>query len=318
MILTNKFELPEPFVTALGLDDYERGDADFTTTELIKPPRINTFTKEHWEEIEEDVSDRLWAFAGQTKHVVLQRIAESDPVRYLAEERFSVDIPGGVKVSGKIDLYDFKTQILYDWKETSVWKFILGDTREWEEQGNINLFLMRMAQMEVKGLINVAMLKDWKARLARTTRQKDYPKCAINVCHLPMWSIGQQQAFILERIKTQQEAAKNPPVCSKKERWQRDAAFALMRKGRKSALRLYSSHDQAMGAMAEAENRAPFHYKGKFFVEERPSEPVRCLDFCPVQKWCDYGIEAVKQWREDNERSERNGETRNTPEKDSD
>lgn len=302
MTLTNRFNLPEPIVQALGLDEYERGDADFTTTELIRPVRINAYIKAHWEEMVEDVSDRVWAFAGQTKHIVLERIGKSNPERYLVEERFSAVTPGGAKISGKIDLFDFSDGTLYDWKETSVWKFILGDMTEWEAQANVNLFLMRMAQMDVKALKNVALLKDWKARLARTTRRKDYPQCAIHVCDLPMWSIGQQQDYILGRIKAQQDGKDDPPLCTKKERWQRDHTFAVMRKGRKAALSgsLSAERDRAEAFMAEAVRKAPWE-KDKFYIEERPAEPVRCLDFCPVQQWCEFGIEAAKKWRQNDE-----------------
>lgn len=296
MKLTNKFNLPEPFVIALGIDEYERGDADYTTTQIIKPVRINALTKKHWDDLVEDVSERVWAFAGQTKHIVLERIAKSDPKRYLAEHRFDAALPGGKTISGKIDLFDFKDATLYDWKETSVWKFILGDTREWEEQANVNLHLMRCHDIQVLKLKNVALLKDWKARLARTTRQKDYPQCAINVCDLPMWSVGQAQDFILDRIAQQEAGSDNPPVCSKRERWQRDHVFALHKKGRKSALRLYDNPDQAEAALAQSERLAR---PGEvFYIEERQAEPVRCLDFCPVQQFCDFGIEAQKKWRE--------------------
>ena len=66
--------------------------------------------------MEEDVSDRIWAFSGQAKHVVLERIARTNPKRYLVEKRYNYTMPGGRKISGKIDLYDLETKILYDWK----------------------------------------------------------------------------------------------------------------------------------------------------------------------------------------------------------
>jgi hypothetical protein len=317
MRITNKHNLPEPFVHALGLDEYERGDADFTTTELQKPVRIAAYTKSHWDEMEEDVSERIWAFTGQVKHIILERIARSDPQRYIAERRYTIEIPeqwfpwtddGPVrsrKISGKIDLYDKKTRVLYDYKETSVWKFILGDTREWEEQANTNLYLMRMNDVHPEKLVNVALLKDWKARLARMTRRKDYPQCAINLCELPMWSVGQQQDFILKRIGMHEMLRGEPPVCTKKERWQRDATFAVMRKGRKAALRLCDNKDQAE-AIAASYNSDTSRISGQHYIEERPCEPVRCLDFCPVQQYCDFGIAAVKRWREQDEATTRN------------
>jgi hypothetical protein len=311
MKLTNKNNLPEPFVHALGLDEYERGDADFTTTELQKPVRIVSYTRAHWDELEEDISDRIWAFAGQVKHIILERIARSDPERYIVEKRYEIQIPEAWfpwkddhpprtrKVSGKIDLYDKQTKILYDWKETSVWKFILGDTREWEEQANINLYLMRMNDIHPKQLINVALLKDWKARMARTTRRKDYPQCAINICELPMWAAGQAQKFITGRIYAHEEYGAEPPVCTKKERWQRDHAYAVMKKGRKAAIKICDSHDMAEAVIATYQKEATSWDRDKYYIEERPTEPVRCLDFCAVQQFCDFGIAAVKKWREE-------------------
>jgi hypothetical protein len=277
------------------MDDYVRGDADYTASQLVKPDRIDKYTKQHWEEMEEDVSDRLWAFQGQTKHIVLERIAKSNPERYFVEQRWSTML-GKKKISAMSDLFDKETRILYDWKETSVWKFILGDTREWEEQANINLFLMRVNDYQVDKLINVAMLKDWKARLARTTKREDYPQCALHVMPLPMWSVGEAQDFINKKIAMREESGDNPPVCTKRERWQRDAVYALMKKGNKRAIRLYDNKDQAEGVARFREASAK--PGEKFYIEERPTEPVRCLDFCPVQQWCDFGRKAAEQWRE--------------------
>ena len=288
MKLTNKFNLPEPFVAAVAADEYERGKSDYTTTELIKPVRILAYTRQHWDDMVEDVSDRLWAFQGQTKHIVLERIARSDPLRYIAEMRYDTEMPGGRKISGKIDLFDRDDRTLYDWKETSVWKFIIGDTKEWEQQGNVNLYLMRMNDVLVKRLVNIAMLKDWKARMARTTKKKEYPKCAMNVKELPMWTVGEQQEYILKRIAAHDKAAAEPPVCTKEERWQRDAEYAVMKRGKKNAVERVGNSDLAE---AKASLLGPGYY-----VQERKVEPVRCLDFCPVWKWCDFGTKAHEYW----------------------
>jgi hypothetical protein len=302
MKLTNRNNLPEPFAVAFGIDEYERGDADFTTTQLTRPPRIVSYTRKYWDQMEEDISDRVWAFAGQVKHIVLERIAKASPERYMVEHRFEITMQGGVKVSGKIDLYDRETRILYDWKESSVWKFIMGDTLEWEQQGNVNLFLMRMNDIHPEKLINVTWLKDWKKRLARTTRRKDYPQCAINVVELPKWNVGRAQDYILERIRQHQGAIENPPVCTKEERWQRDATFAVMRKGRKGAIAggLCDNEDKAQ-AMVRHYNDHRRPGEKVYYYEERPAEPVRCLDFCAVQQFCDFGIKAVKKWRKETE-----------------
>src|SRR5262245_13683035 len=204
MKLTNKFNLPEPFVAAVTTDDYERGDAEFTATELIKPSRILAYSRKYDADIEEDVSDRVWAFQGRTKHVVLELIARANPDRYIVEQRFKTLVPGvNSWISARLDLFDKETRILYDWKETSVWKFMLGDTEEWEKQANINLYCCRMNDIHPTQLINIAILKDWKARKARfSKRRKDneYPECAVHVNTLPMWNIGKAQSYIEEAV----------------------------------------------------------------------------------------------------------------------
>jgi hypothetical protein len=305
MRLTNRFNLPEPFVAAVSSDDYERGDAEYTATELIKPSRIVAYSRKYDKEMTEDASDRVWRFQGQTKHVVLERIAKTNPTRYLVEQRFQTKMPGtGAIISGKIDLLDASDGTLYDWKETSVWKFMMGDTEEWEQQANINLHLLRMNDIIVRRLINIAILKDWKAREARFSRKPDYPKCAVHVMPLPMWSVGQAQDYINKRVEKHRAEAANPPVCNKKERWQRDASFAVMRTDRKRALRLYQNRDQAEAALIHAAKIAPPGDAKKFYIEERAAEPVRCLDFCGVQLQCDFGTEAETKWKEKHSTSE--------------
>lgn len=299
MKITNKFNLPEPFVAAVSSDEYERGTAEFTSTELIKPSRILAYSRKYDAEIEQDVSDRVWAFQGETKHIVLERIAKSNPDRYRVEERLEFVVPMlGARISAKFDLFDRQDKTLYDWKETSVWKFLLGDTKEWEEQANINLFALRMNGAVVNRLINIAILKDWKARQARFGKDPEYPKCAVHVMPLPMWTVAQAQAFIIERVEKHRREMANPPVCDKKERWQRDASFAVMRTDRKRAVKLCMSRDQAEAVMMHHMKIAPPGDARKFFIEERAAEPVRCLDFCAVQTYCDFGVEAQKKFNE--------------------
>jgi hypothetical protein len=280
----------------------ERGDAEYTATELIKPSRIVAYSRKYDSVMTEDASDRVWRFQGQTKHVVLERIARANPDRYIVEKRLMSIMPlTGAKISAQFDLFDKETRICYDWKETSVWKFMLGDTEEWEQQANINLYLMRQHDYNVSHLINIAILKDWKARQARFSKDPEYPKCAVHVMPLPMWSVGQAQDYINKRVEKHRAEAADPPVCNKKERWQRDASFAVMRTDRKRAIKLCMSRDQAEAVMMHSMKIAPPGDSKKFFIEERHAEPVRCLDFCSVQLQCDFGLDAETKWKEKHE-----------------
>src|SRR5215472_16798226 len=99
MNLTNELNLPEPLVEAVRRDPYDRGDSDFTVSELVSPPRIVQLRRKHSGQFTEDASDRIFSLFGQAIHIILERSAGE---RYLVEERFSLKYPDGTRVSGRI------------------------------------------------------------------------------------------------------------------------------------------------------------------------------------------------------------------------
>jgi hypothetical protein len=285
MNITNVHNLPEVFCESVDLfdSDYDRGDSDYTATELIRPVRINVLTKRHWNDLTEDVSDRVWRLGGHVKHLIFKRLAEKHPERYIAELRMYATVDG-YKVSGQLDLYDRQTAILWDYKESSVWKFVLGDTREWEEQANINAYCLRQSEWNVvHALQNLVILKDWKAREAQM--KPDYPQCAVHIVDLPMWSDKECENFIGKRLEAISDGQENPPLCTPDERWERGEKFATMKRGRKSAVKLWDNEGSALNQAAAL---GVGHY-----VEHRPAEPTRCLRYCGVAEFCDFGRQTL-------------------------
>ncbi len=68
------------------------------------------------------------------------------------------------------------------------------------------------------------------------------------------------------------------PPCTDAERWLRDRKWAVMKKGRKSAVKLYYSE---IDAEARVEAESPQHY-----VEFRPGKYNRCEDYCEAAPFC--------------------------------
>ena len=68
--------------------------------------------------------------------------------------------------------------------------------------------------------------------------------------------------------------------CTPEETWEKPTIYAAMKKGRKSAVKLYNSEDEAKERVAsEGDN---------FYVEVRKGEKTRCAqDWCGVSQWCD-------------------------------
>jgi len=282
--ITNKFGLPQPFVDLVSEDSYDPGASDITTTGLIGPPKIRALFSRHANEIVEDASDKVRSMNGTAKHYILEQIAKRNPKRYVTEVRF-YHVFDGIKVGGQIDLFDRETETLYDWKNTTAWKVTSGDFYEFAAQGNINKFLCEENGLFPKKLSNIAVIDDWKKREAKL--KPSYPQCGIAEIPLPVWKREETIAYIKSRLAIHMAAKAEPnedliPVCTEKERWQSEAVYAV--KKTKDAAK--AVRGGIFNNKAEADAHAS---KIGGFVEYRPSVPKRCVDWCSVRQWCNFG-----------------------------
>lgn len=73
MNITNMHGAPESILQAVTADPYTKGEADFSVTELIKPPQINRLWAEHENKISMDVRDEFWKLLGRGVHHILDQ-----------------------------------------------------------------------------------------------------------------------------------------------------------------------------------------------------------------------------------------------------
>jgi len=240
MKLTNKLNLPQPIADAVKNDGYTKGDADISVTELLSPPYQRALKVKHEEEIEEDVSDRIFSLLGQTVHGILER-SESTGI---AERRLSIEC-NGWKVSGGMDRFVAKDGLLQDYKLTTVYKTKAGNIpEEWAQQLNIYAEMLRQNGEEVKTLEIVAIYRDWSKTAAE--RESDYPQRQVEVLRIPLISSREVVEFIAERVRLHQRAASGEvSPCSKEERWAKDDTWALMKDGNKKASKLLKNAGEA-------------------------------------------------------------------------
>lgn len=99
MVITNKFNLPAPLVSAIKNDPYVHV-GDISITSLIASPRKRQLELRHADEITEDASDRIWMLLGTSVHAILER---ADTRNHLTEERLTAKVLGWT-VSGQPDL----------------------------------------------------------------------------------------------------------------------------------------------------------------------------------------------------------------------
>ncbi len=277
MKLTNKANLPLPIVNAVKNDTYSKGAADISITGLIGSARIAALTKQHWDDIEEDVSDRVWSLYGQIIHGIFERAA--DPTEALTEERLFIERFGWT-LSGQFDRMAYHGNVLQDYKMTSTYSVNNGPKPEWIAQLNCYRLLLIENGHTADKLQIVCLFRDWSK--AKAKNSPDYPQLQVGIVDIPVWPIEQTEAFIRERLQAHGTAHQSLPECTDEERWKSPDVFAVVGEGNTRASKTYPDLE---AAEADAQERSA---KGKkqYHVESRTGENRRCADYCAVSAFC--------------------------------
>ena len=299
MRLTNLYGLPQPIVSAVEADDYNRGVADISVTSLISPPRQVALTEAHWDELEEDASDRIYSLFGRAIHKIL----ESEETTATAEQRLYMKV-GDWTVSGAMDRiallpWNDGTVVISDYKTAKTDELMRGVKVEREQQLNCYRVLAELNGYKVGALQAVFILRDWskvraaqeakKPKLGSTPAQGDYPRSQVVVYDIPVWPIEQAYQFIGERVMAHKEAqtaysrarldSTFPqlalPECDEEERWARQPVLAVQKPGAKRASKLVDTQEEAAEYIAA-------HPKDTFEVVARPGESLKCTYYCSV------------------------------------
>ena len=239
MKITNHHNLSPPIVKALSRDDYTRGKSHRSVTQLIDSPQVRILRERHWDDLTEDVSEKMWTVLGTAVHRIFEDHAGDDVI---SEERLFVEVDDWV-ISGAIDLQDARG--IVDYKCTSVWS-VIHDKIEWELQLNAYAWLMRHAKgVSPKELRIVAVMRDWNRRQAES--DASYPQAPIAELPITRWSDSDQDKYMEGRIALHQFAEfrnfsdESLPPCTDAERWTRPTTYAAKKTTQKRALKVFDS-----------------------------------------------------------------------------
>jgi hypothetical protein len=278
MIITNKHGVPEPLVTLASKEYYSKGASQYSVTEIMSPPKIKRLREQYNDQIKQDVSDMLWNLLGSALHVVMERGATDG---WTMEERLYKEVDG-VTVSGAIDIQQETPEgvVIIDYKFTSAWA-VMQEKEEWQQQLNVYKWLVEtVKRKKVVGLKICALVRDFN----RHETKEGYPKASIEMVDIPMWDSVKTEAYVRERLNLHRDAKVSAdfgdelPACSDTDRWQSETIYAVKREGRKTAIRLFKTIEEA-NELAEKE---------KGYVETRLGEPKRCTgNYCGVAEWCE-------------------------------
>lgn len=276
MVITNKLNLPEAMVKAVGTSQHNSTNSLSATT-LLKGVKEIVLTKRHWEELSDDVSDRIWAIFGTAVHSLLEHEGRNE----VTEEQLSADV-NGINITGRLDNYNLKTGVITDYKTASVWKVKFNDFTDWKQQGLVYAWLLRSAGFTVTKCRFLAMLKDHSKTEAR--RSAEYPQSPVYVYEFNVTAemIEQTKLFIEEKVRRYKEAEylQDDDIleCTAEERWAKADQWAVKKTGVKRAVKLYGREEDAN----EHANREGLQ------VEFRRGVSTKCLDYCSCNKFCNF------------------------------
>lgn len=285
MKITNNMKLPQPFVDAVN-SDYQYRDKRYSVTTLLKPTREIMLMRRHNEEISQDVSDMIWSIFGTAVHSVLENSTKGKHL--LKEKSLEVKV-GDYTLSGRSDLYNTHSFTVIDYKVTSVWKYILKDFDDYKKQGLMYVYMLRKLGYKARKAEFILILKDWqksKAKFDKTYPQLPVQKVKFDFTDKDLEWIEQ---FIIDKFedikKAELLADDELEICSPDDRWNSGDKYAVMKNGRKTAMRVLDSMEEAEKYKAT---------NGGDYIETRKGEDKKCQEYCLCCEFCKHYKECVK------------------------
>ena len=278
MKVTNNLNLPMAFVNAVSVERHNKPNC-YSATTLNKGAKETILQERHWDSLEVDASDSVWAVFGTAVHAILENSKDDN----FHEEKFSVKVSEST-VTGIVDSFDLENGVINDWKTASVYKVMSGDFSDWYNQGMTYAWLLKKSGLEVKRCRFVAMLKDFSKTKSRITA--NYPTAPVYIYQFDVTAemLEEAEKRIVAKVK-ELESYKDLsddeiPPCLKSERWTQDEKWAVMKDGRKTAVKLFDDENSAL-------NYAETLGKG-YYVQFREGVDRKCLDYCPCREFCSH------------------------------
>jgi len=285
MKITNTLNLPEGIVRAISTEPHNKSDMELSATTLLKGTKEIILTNRHWDELTDDAADRIWAIWGQAVHALLEVEGKNE----FTEIDLTAKI-GDMTVTGRIDNYDMEAGIITDYKTASVYKVMLGDSKDWWTQGVIYAWLLAKNNFKTEKCRFIGLLKDHSKSKAKLDHS--YPQSPVYIYEFPVTKADLvcMEEYLKDRLgeylKYKDAADDDIPPCTDDERWASETKYAVMKTGRKSAIRLLDSITEANKMAAELGTGHS--------VVTRPGVSRKCADYCVCRNFCNFYNNIVK------------------------
>lgn len=278
MKVTNKLNLPAAFVNAVSVERHNKAGC-YSATTLNKGTKEIILRERHWDEFTVDAADSVWAVWGTAVHALM----ESQPDNNFHEEKFKVPVCNSF-VTGQVDSYDMEHATIFDWKTASVWKVQFADFGDWYKQGMTYAWLLKQSGLDVRHCVFVALLKDHSK--SKAAKDANYPQSPVFKYEFDVTDeeLQQTEARIIAKVAEIENAYKlgddDIEPCSAEERWADNEKWAVMKNGRKTAIKLFDNSADADAMAGKMGN--------SYYVEHRPAISRKCGEYCACKEFCNF------------------------------
>lgn len=278
MKVTNNLHLPEAFVKAVSVERHNKAGS-YSATTLNKGTKEIILQERHWDEFTVDAADSVWATFGTAVHAIMEKYEDGN----FHEEKFDVAV-GNSRVTGIVDSYDMTHAIINDWKTASVYKIMKDDFSDWYKQGMTYAWLLKQSGLDVRHCRFIALLKDHSKSKAKT--DAGYPQSPVycyefDVTPEELEAAGDRIRAKVAEIEAAEKLSDDEIAeCTAEERWADSDKWAVMKNGRKTAIRVFDTEIDAENCAGELGNS---HY-----VEHRPAISRKCGEYCLCKDFCSF------------------------------
>jgi len=263
-------------------DDVPEGYKPISVTYLIDAPYPKILFEKHKDELKIPLRHRVYALFGKIGHAMIMDLEKfKDYDKLELEKRHSIkyelDGVGKYILNGQVDLFDSRSNTIYDFKFTSQWVFKYGGgyKKEWQYQLNIYKYIMEKLGYKIDNLMIIGIIRDIVSANIKPDQMMDNE---VVFCEIPMMSNEEIEEYINNRLIRHERA----DYCTEDERWAKPTVFAVYDKpGAVKASKLFYNEKD----FNEYIRIADYHH-----VEIRDGEDKRCVRYCPVNKFCEYFI----------------------------
>lgn len=281
MLLTNALGLPATLVQ-IGREKQAVTPREYSISSLFKGVRQVILERRYHQEITRDVAEMLWSWLGRTMGACLSSHYQAQGFQ---EQKVRIPL-GDCVLTGRLDGYHQEDKAILQYKLASVWKMVYGDWEEWRCQLLVYGYVLGKMGLPVERGDILVLFKDHSKREARG--REDYPPLPGQVLSFAFGpeDFAACETWLFAKLAAIKGAEglgdQDLPRCTPGERYHAEDKYAVMKQGRKKALRLLDSRAEAEAWMAA---------KGGDAIVFRPGEDRKCLYYCPVAKFCQYRVQ---------------------------